>query len=577
MAWYIKGEIGRTLDATLRELSALNCDSAVLEFHSLASDRLQWTAETLDATGAGTIVPDAGQMVEIWKDWVRKFRGHVLAPRVGSRSIAVSAEGPWWWMTRTPLTSDQMDSTGVTAERANYVFPTGSHKSKIEALINRAIANGVPMRLGTVAASYDTPNMSLAESNCAQALTELLAWVPDAVAWFDHTDTSGNGLPILNISRRGTMPATTYTVGVDAVIDTDISPRLDLEVSQMRLDYVVRNPTTGKPAWATQESGVAVAGKRQIVTVSGPEIADFLPRDDFESFNFQLAGTSGAGLFNFVRSSVSAIAAAPAPYSGIGIANGSYKLLTTYDFQRGWLTDSGPNSGSAQVRNASAPVFRRTSDNAVVNANNYFIVENSSQIPTFVSESPGFELFDVNITGTIIVRLLLNSNLGFSFPSPADFPPPSWYNPSNFYNIIDGGEFVSGRDKYRYAMVNFTKTAKLTNYGSGGTIYRPWDYNFITPPDGLANGLRLAQNWVPWEGPITLVGDEVSGDNLLAAKYNLAAALPACASMETLAKSVSHEIATGRTSIDLGTPARSDFGTLTSRISRQPRDNIVYL
>ena len=532
MSWYLKGEVGKTLDATLRELSTLNIDSMRLKFGSLENDSLVWSASTIDATGAGTIVPDIGQVVELWLDGVRKFRGHVLAPRVGSRRISIEVVGPWWWMTRIPLTSDRVDSTGATAERANYVFATGPHKTKLETLISRAIVNGVPMRLGTVDTVFDTPNMSLAEMNCGQALAELMAWVPDAVAWFNYSDVTGNALPILNIGRRGNFTATTYTIGTDAVIDQDITPRLDLEVSYAKLDYVIRNPTTGKPAWATQFSGSLVAGKKQIITVSGPEISELLPIDDFDVTQIRTI------LLNHP----------------IQVA-----LLADQTLKQALFNNTPPPSSVFYI---SASVnFPAQTPKLTIPANQYFVAEGVVR--------------DWMIKDLGLVQSTLKLK-GWGLSS---------YNGGVGYGSAITAMVAQGR-AVQYASGSINEYALFMDceipvisipYPTLTTVYRKWAYSFIVPPVGLAAGLQAAQNWVPWEGPITLVADEVTGDNLLPRKYNLANALPACASMATLARSVSHDILSGRTTIDLGAPARADFGTLTSRIRRQPRDNIVTL
>jgi hypothetical protein len=47
--------------------------------------------------------------------------------------------------------------------------------------------------------------------------------------------------------------------------------------------------------------------------------------------------------------------------------------------------------------------------------------------------------------------------------------------------------------------------------------------------------------------------------------------------MDTLARAVEHDIQRGRTTVELGAPARLDFGSLVARIRREPKDNIVYL
>jgi hypothetical protein len=651
MSWFIKGEAGRTLDATLRELSSLNIDSAQLVFQSLSEDSFTWSAATLDATGAGTIVPDYGQIVELWLDGVRKFRGHVTKPRVSSKRITVRAEGAWWWLTRTPLTSDQIDGGGVTAERVNYVFPTGAHNTKVSTLISRAITNGTPMRLGTVAAMYDTPNMSLAEMNCAQALAELMAWVPDAVAWFDYSDTTGDATPILNVGRRGAFSATTYTIGTDAVIDQDITPRLDLEVTYSRLDYIVRNATTGLPSWASQASGTAAAGKRQIVTVSGPEIVDFLPVENIERIPVYYATTNPAlaiqnsdpGLTKLAATWPTAIVYAtrisdPYTFSSRAkllngresyedaVSSGSYEsvettipagktavmlgldgktiapdwLLAEAGLVRWFVNDFYIHDGNGST---STPVFDGKRRTAISNALRPDVIAFSSVGFGVGNGSPIYAALIKEVRGDDLPIYLIDTA---NVPAAAHTGTFASGTTSSAVKLASGASATDGayvgrtvfwiKDGVRYgavisAYVGATKVATLKGgavasskapafgqaYTVAGEFVSEFTYDFLVPPAGLAAGLQAAQNWVPWEGPITLIADQVTASNLLAAKYNLAGTVAAAATMQTLARSVSHDIMAGRTTIDLGAPARADFGTLTSRIRRQPRDNIVYL
>lgn len=651
MSWYIKGESGAALDDTLRELSELNIDSATLLFQSLGDDSLTWSAATLDATGAGSIVPDYGQVVELWLDSVRKFRGHVTKPRVGSKRITVRVDGAWWWLTRTPLTSDQTDGTGATAERVNYVFPTGAHNTKISTLISRAITNGAPMRLGTVAAMYDTPNMSLAEMNCAQALAELMAWVPDAVAWFDYSDTTGDGTPILNVGRRGAFAATTYTIGTDAVIDEEITPRLDLEVTYSRLDYITRNATTGLPSWASQASGTAAPGKRQIVTVSGPEIVDFLPVESIERIPVYYATTNPSLAIQNSDPALMKLAAAwpdaviyagqiTDPYTGSlkaklingretyedAVSSGSYAslastipsgktavllgidgktiapdwLLAEAGLVRWFVQDFFIHDGNGST---STPPFDSKRRAAITN---------SFRADVQCFSSAGFGVGNGAAIYTAFVKEQRGDDLPIYLIDTADVPAAAHTGTfasgttSSAVKLASGasatdGEYVGRtvfwiKDGVRYGAVisaydGTTKVATLKGgavqsskapasgqaYTVAAEFVSRFTYDFLVPPAGLAAGLQAAQNWVPWEGPITLIADEVTADNLLAAKYNLAGTVAAAATMQTLARSVSHDIMGGRTTIDLGAPARADFGTLTSRIRRQPRDNIVYL
>jgi len=543
MSWTIKGETGKTLDATARSLEALNISTAVLRFQSLAVDTLTWQAETADATGTGTIVPDLGQIVEIWKDSARKFRGHVTGVRVGMKSISVTVSGPWWWLERINLTSDVLPYTGATsgsAERPTYVFPTQSLTTSLDALIARAITNGAPMVAGTVATMFSVPKITLAEQNCAEALATLLAWCPDAVAWFDY---SGSAAPILNIYRRDTTEATalTITIGTDAVEDVDIKARLDLEVARNELHFVVRNATTGRPEWATQASGTDAAGKRQIVTVSGPEIATLLPKDDFDSMLIRTAEVGGyAAEIDELDPVIAAVIAAYGPV-GWTFNAADYGLFPNCPQRNGGM----PGSGAHRVILGSVPEWMKTSG-VMIAGSPVKIVESMTRVSGWL-----YNTYSGSYSAA--VTALKAQGRAFSAASGGNY---------QFCVYID----------YTVPTINVSWPT-----AGGTTVYKAWDYDYLTPPAGLAAALVAAQNWVPWEGPLTLVGDDVTGDNLLARKYHLAGTLTPCATMGALARSITHDILRGRTTIDLGAPARLDFGTLVSRVRSDPKDNIVYL
>jgi hypothetical protein len=555
MAWYLKGEAGKTLDATARLLSALNITSCVLTFQSLAGDSLTWTAATADATGAGTIVPDVGQVVELYWNSTRKFRGHVTAPRMGSKQITITVEGPWWWLDRTNLTQVQTDATGATAERASYVFESQSLATSIAALIARAITNGVPMTAGTVATMFDVPKITLTEQSCANALATLLSWCPDALTWFDYSTSP----PTLNVTRRGAVSAVTYTVGTDAVEIGELSPRLDLEVARNEIHYVTRNATTGKPAWASQASGTDVAGKRQIVTVSGPEIVDYLPKDDFETYDAQTAATYiSAALVAQRDPGLKAIATTWGAVPG-----------NIYDRFGSYYTSYAPgayNGRALQYKTFDPLTILDSAGKAVAGMAGKFLLLTTDPPEWAMTLLGGIP---VTITGTWLAYNTTGIAVGTAESGIA----------AGGSAEMVGWVSATSTEHYYIAYRKFSINAVLITdqYAALTTIYKPWDYTYVTPPAGLAAALVAAQAWVPWEGPLTLVADDCSGDNLLPYKYNLAAALTPCATMAALAKGISHDLQRGRTTIDLGAPARVDFGSLVSRVRSEPKDNIVYL
>lgn len=557
MAWTVKGVASAALDATARSWETLRVENWGLAFKSMADDVLTWTAKTEDATGTGAIIPDLGQIVELFLGSTRKFKGHAGKPVVELASVTVTVYGPWWWLSRTPLTQLTDDATEVEAERTSYVFPTQQLKTSLESLIARAIANGVPMVLGTVDAFYSVPKITLSNMSCAAALAELLRWAPDAVVSFDYSGTT----PAINITRRGNMDPLTYTVGTDKVETAKIAPRLDLEVERVELAYVTRQATTGLPQWANQGGGSATpaAGKRQMITVSGPEIADFLPKDDFDSVTVQTANAA-------ISSAL--VAQRDAGLSAI-VRTYGYLPGTIADYINYYVTSYDPGAyNNRALFTRWFPVRYTITDDAGT-----IIPTSSSKKLVISGDLPEWAMtllggVRVQITGTWVAT---NTSGVYSDVEKAI--------QLGGFGFMGGWVYQSGTDTYYVSGRSFSISGVLidTAYLTPTAIYKPWDYDYLTPPAGLATELAAAQAWVPWEGPIRIVGDPIDGSNLLNKTFNLAASQPACAIMNALAKGISYDGLLSRLTIDLGAPARNDYGSLVSRIKREPKDNIVYL
>lgn len=125
--------------------------------------------------------------------------------------------------------------------------------------------------------------------------------------------------------------------------------------------------------------------------------------------------------------------------------------------------------------------------------------------------------------------------------------------------------------------VDFDIEAINLDYRVKKTIYRKWDYDFISPPGALASNLLATQNWTPWEGPVVIIGAALDGYNGLRDKINLANAHPDAATMNALVRGVTYDGLSGRITWDLGAPPRTDLGGLVNKMRRNPQDNIVWL
>lgn len=292
-SWTIKGETGKALDATARTFATLGAENCTLTFRRLESDELSWFCPA-EPSLSGVLVPDYGQEVSLWDGTTRKFRGHVTAPRATLSGLHVTASGPWWWLEQTPISSSRTDESGNSASRPTCVFPAGTLGGMIRALLDAAAAAGLPIAGSNTSSNvpdlYDVPQISISLQSFAAGLAELLAWCPDAVAWWDYApghDAYDN--PRFYVARRGDLTSVTYTIGTDPLGETtEIEPEYGLQVSRVELPFAKRNSTTRAIEWDVQTSGTAAAGRVQVIPISGPEIDTTLP-PEVESYESMVA------------------------------------------------------------------------------------------------------------------------------------------------------------------------------------------------------------------------------------------------------------------------------------------------
>lgn len=536
MPWTLTGEAGKGLDATERTLGEMNIEQGKIRFQSLADDTLTWTVRTLNATGAGALIPSFGQVVSAKYNGAQQFRGHVTGVKVGLSSVTVTVAGPWWWMTRVPLVSEIADLSGATATRPQYVFQTGDLATNVRNLINRAAADGVPMGLGTIAPMYAVPRITVSQLSCAEALAKLLSRVPDAVAWFDYSYTP----PRLNVSRRNgaaAMEAISFTVGVDRVESLDLSPRLDLEIEAVQLPHM-RRSTTGLPIYAVQTAGTSTAGKLQVVAVSGPEVVANLPLESYDSETVVTQTISRTLVTSFQRDPV---------LKDAMVKKGAFTFVEDADY--GML----PNLPAAGLA-----LYGSSYPNELL----------SNSIPEWVAAEKGILSGKTRIYGILYV-----ASTGSFPPVP---PAISYLQTINRAWVATRSEAGGTRTSIA-VLVDYEVDAINQPFPGGQTIYKKADYDFMFPPAGMAAGLRTAQAWVPWEGLVTLVSDSVDGQNLLGSALNISGTLPQCATMRTLMRGVTYDLMRGRMDLEVGAPARLDYGTAVGRVSTNPQDVIVTL
>lgn len=290
MALTIRGEAGKSLDASSRTPALLKIRDLALRTEALADDSMTWTARTQDLLATMTILPDEEQTVSLYNDGVRIFHGHVSAPRDIPYGTRVTVLGPWWWLRRTDLTS-VVDG----AERPTIVLPEDTVKASLTTVLTRAIAKGCPIRIGTIDDTLEITEQTYSEKTFADVVADLCKWVADGVPWWDYS----SGLPAFNLTRRDNAEDTTYviartptTAATGQVTDFELAPQSELVAARVELTYMTGSGASAVAA--VQAYGTAAAGRTQVVAISGPERAESPPADFSDRVPVFISTTSAA-------------------------------------------------------------------------------------------------------------------------------------------------------------------------------------------------------------------------------------------------------------------------------------------
>ena len=584
--YIIKGEAGKALNATDRFLGAdLLAVNASLRFENLGPDVLTWTCRTESINAGETIIPDVGQRVELWSasGLARYFRGWVTQARATNYGVQVVVEGPWQWLRKIDVTSSL--TSVATDTRPTIIFSEATVTANITALLNRAIALNAPIAIGTIASTFTIPKLQLSMMTCADVLAELMRWVPDCVGWWDY---NGSGTPTFNLSRRGGMSATTYTVGTAPLVDFDLTGRPDLVPARVEVKFIERT-AVGLPEYKTQADGTAETGRVQVIGLSGKELDTFLPPDDYESYTAQTVNanqTTGLlepsilAMLPQVTDSRAQFANYPRPQDVV-LADGEvlkfYRTVGSRASYAGFLAFAEPRLLFLDA--ATGAEVSRVGKNLVISqaapewAEDVFANAQKVRIKGRVYRLEPSTRY--NFTGASLVTTdVQNEPLwSQSFPWTATFSasyvaiiePPANTNPdlanSIFHNHLD------------FEIDGFLTTS---TYSTPTTIYKPQDYEYLSPPANLASNLRSAQNFTPFEGSIRLAYSGLPAlTNQLQYKFNITGAQSSLTSAGALPRIVTYDLADQSIDIELGAPSRFNFSTLGGKVRQTPQTNIT--
>lgn len=560
--------------------------NASLRFENLGPDVLQWTARTESIDAGETIIPDVGQRVELWSSsgLVRYFRGWVTQARATNYGVQVVVEGPWQWLQKIDITSSL---TSVSTDtRPTIIFNEATVTSNITALLNRAIALGAPIAIGTIASTFTIPKLQLSMMTCADVLAELMRWVPDCVGWWDY---NGSGTPTFNLSRRAGMSATTYTVGTSPLVDFDLTGRPDLIPARVEVKYIARTPA-GLPEYQTQADGSAVAGRTQIIGLSGKELDTFLPPDDYQSYTAATSGllNTSFAISSTVKSIIPEVVKSRAEFSGAPgidndvdatLANGETLVYGNYIGQNMSLS-------SYFYQKQPSLQFTDPETGVPVSVTNKRLVIGQAQPDWATSAYANAQ--KVRITGRLY-RAQKKELRNYSQGSKGFYTEPTWSQAFPWTTREDtgyyywataqpSGSFVPEGTTVYFNYLDFEIDAILTtsNFSTPTTIYKPQDYEYLSPPANLAANLRSAQNFTPYEGTLSLVYSALPPlGNELQYKVNVTGAQAGLDSAGALVRAATFDLANASLDLEIGAPARFNFSALGGKVRQTPQTNIT--
>lgn len=561
--WTIKGEAGRTVDETERDLQSLQMRDVEIYFGCLAPDEIVWTIWLKRLGDPSTRIPEAGQRLTLYRNGDRYFTGHVIdrQPTIsaGKYGYSMRLQGPWYWLSRISISSLVPDQAGDETERATYIFPTGTIRTHLISLGLRAITLGVPISIGSIASTFEVMRLSLPEMKFSEAFAEVMRLLADGHLYFDHSGPDDT-YPALCMQRR--TPASTITVDarVAGIDDFRVQPRYDLQVEELKVFYARRDTVANKrvTVFDSQSAGASTPGglpRRQLVTITGPELDFFLPQDLTDSVVVRSAILKNSGQVKgdvFVQYE-ERLAAAGASDFGVGtfsreIIGGTYNLqaLTTR------ITDAAGNDID--------PSFT------------HYLTK--GEIRDWWKKD-GIEHVMARITATIY-------NVIIHPQSEAPPPFPEWYElmggKQDILIIPDPGGFgEAGAMRVFSTTVSVAVPLVKTLWAADTTLIRQEDWGWFNPPAGFAENLLETQSFVPMEGTLPIVVDEIPAGNAVGSVLNISHFFPETADMRAMISGYTVRPATGEITYRLGAPERFAFRDLVNRFRRTGTDNIYYL
>jgi hypothetical protein len=576
--WSLTGEAGKKMDNTPRSFETLVASGMKLSFKNLATDTLTWTQHLATLASTAEIIPELGQVVELYRNGIKFFRGHVTGSRQVGRRVDTTVSGPWWWLENEYLQTTKVDSTGGLASRPTFKFPQQTLTLSLIQLLDAAVAIGMPMTRGALADTYTAPETKLNLTSYAQAISEIIRMTPDMVLYYDYS----GALPAARTVRRlGGINGSAVPLTLDArqCKDFELTPLASLQVSQVAAPYLLRD-ANNKLKYATQNAGSAALGKVSLYTVSGNELGDTAPElipgvpvvvpsvqiqtvsSSTYDFHYRDAKFAAAVKnYGFVDSNWTTAKSTVVIYT---------KLMKEIAKQKGWpiKTLTGYFNGSNNFTGTQGNyLFLGDLPDWAVTQLGARKVDYKGEVSCYVQSSKTYNgttaVPDVAWSHPVTKSLESGARIAKGWISKPN--SRLWYACKWMIREVLWSGWLLDKS-YPTPTLIFKKPNPTP--GGSSEAYR-------APPSDFTGGLLAAQNYLPYAGKTSFVEDDAGSSRYLHRCLNFSNSQPQHASIYAMVTEEALDLGTGTTTLYLGPPARFAYAELVNRIRPDPNAQII--
>ncbi len=531
--WTISGQTGKALGSSTVDLEVTNYTNVSITHSNQGTDSLSFFVRCDDRTSDPAYLPEYLQSISIFRSGTRQFVGYVTKPKF------VLQNGVFGWKIEAQNGWQELDRVALSDTDKEYLRAQGSLSATITDIINKAIAGGARISLGSIGSMFDIPPISFRGTTCGASLIELLRVCADAVAYFDY---SAGGNPSLNIVRRGSASGKTFTFGTDELVEPfECSPIPGATPTKITVAYATRD-SNGIVTETVQTAGSGA--DTQSVVLTAPNFADFQTKAAASEISLLTSTTANwtMAYTNKLDPKIKDIVGIPTPsMASISVYTGSVasdktlssitgltaSITTTSPNTRvvvtgsykDWMSKLGITAGEAEFEAEFFWLYRRTVGGGAVD--------------------------DPDWATALLAAGAVKHPSGLIFWNGTEDAPGM---PTTYPNG-DRGQVL------RY-VCRFTATAISRNITSLTALRDPGDYGTLAPPADLAANLLAAQNFVPYEGQFGLSGWH-SLERLVNRKISFGGLTSRLSSIAALVQSETLDVQTGAKTVRLGMPVRA--------------------